>query len=410
MSGSGEEDEEGTILLDAVLARSLAAAPAPEAAHGPPPEAPAAPVAAAQPPRQPAAPVAPPSIAQALRAGDPALSRDRGNLAPRERLARQPERFDLDQGIAVAAHGADARDLRYRSTARLSHAQGAIVQAEPGTRSLTLGAFGLIGPGGVLPRHQTATVAAELRKRSAALHAFLDMLGGRFAGLLAKAGAKYRPTSDPAAADRALAAAVGVGTGHLAPRAGAPLEALLYHAGHLAARTRSAERLRAMLEEEAGGRVELVEFTGGWLRLPETERTRLGIPASGALGLARAKPGAGQHSALGQGATLGAQVWDAPSRFLIRIGPLPRETFEALLPGTPGHARLVALTRMAVGLDTGFALNPILAAGEVPALALGSPRPGGPGTLGGGRLGWSSWLTPARPRRRDGDEPVFDAR
>ncbi|MFT8246346.1 type VI secretion system baseplate subunit TssG [Roseomonas sp. BN140053] len=316
--------------------------------------------------------------------------------SPRDRLARTPGRFDLDQGIAVAAHGVDARDLHYRTSARLAHAEGAIVQADPAARTLTLATFGLIGPGGVLPRHHTATVATELRKRSAALHAFLDMLGGRFAGLWAKAGAKYRPTRDPQPAERALSAALGLGTPHLTERAGAPEPALLFHAGNLSARTRSAERLRAMLEEEAGGAVELVEFAGGWLRLPEEERTRLG-------GRGRRGGVPGQHSALGQGAVLGGQVWDAQSRFIVRIGPLPREAFEALLPGTPGHARLLALCRLHVGLDTGFALNPVLAREDVPALRLGA-------AAAGARLGWSSWLTRPTPRRRDGTEPIFDAR
>ncbi|WP_419897444.1 type VI secretion system baseplate subunit TssG [Roseomonas sp. USHLN139] len=307
-------------------------------------------------------------------------------MTPLERLVRTPQRFELDQAIDIVSGQGDPRALRYRSTARLAHPTAAVVAADPARRQLTLGAFGLIGPGGVLPRHHTATVAQEKRKRSEALHAFVDLLGGRFAGLWAAAGRKYRPTRDPLPAERALAAAIGLGTPHLAPRAGVPAAALLFHAGNLAPRMRSAERLRALLQEEVGFPVELEEFAGGWLRLPDSERSRLGAGR--------------QHNALGLSTALGAQVWDAQSRFVIRIGPLPRLDFEALLPGTPRHHRLVALTRLHVGLDTGFAINLVLAAAAVPAMALGA---------GGGRLGWTSWMGQAAPRRRDAAEAIFEA-
>lgn len=318
--------------------------------------------------------------------------------SPQRALRETPERFDVDQAVAVAAHGRPVRALRFRTSARLAHAEAAVSQADPDTGTLVLQTFGLIGPGGVLPRHHTATVAAELRKRSAALHAFLDLLGGRFAAMWFLSGAKYRPTRDPTVAERALAAAVGLGTPGLVERSGLPLPAALFHAGNLAARSRSGERLRAMLEEECGATTRLREFAGGWLRLPETEQTRLGG------GSPRER---GQHAVLGGGAVLGAQVWDAQSRFVVRVGPLSRSEFEALLPGTPRHRRLVGLARLSVGLDTAFALNPVLAGAEVPPLPLlGTPRPAEPAA----RLGWSSWLTAPAPRTTDAAEALFDAR
>jgi type VI secretion system protein ImpH len=323
--------------------------------------------------------------------GDPPPSPALRPLAPVQRLAREPTRFVLDQAVDVAARvaGSDPLELRYRSWPRLGLPAGEVVQARPETGELTVAAFGLIGPGGVLPRHITATVGAELRKRSTALHAFLDMNARRFVGLYAKAGAKYRPTRNPEPAETVLAAAIGMATPGLEGRIAPPMPALLYHAGNLAARTRSAERLRAMLEEEIGGRVDIVEFAGGWVRLPEEEQTRLGGGR------------AGQHGALGQGAAAGSQVWDPQARFVIRIGPLRRAAFEALLPGTPRHRTLVDLTRLFVGLDVGFALNLVLAKEEIPPLSLGG---------GVARLGQTSWLGSVAPRPRDGTEPMFDAR
>lgn len=307
--------------------------------------------------------------------------------SPREKLAAEPARFSLDQAVAVLAPGRDPVELSYRTQARLGAPGGEVAGSNVATGEITTPTFGLIGPGGVLPRHYTATVAAEARKRSTALHSFLDMLARRFTGLFVKAGAKYRPARDPVPAERVLAAASGLGTPHLVARLATPLPALLYHAGALAARSRSAERLRGLLTEETGTPVEIVEFAGGWIRLPEAEQSRMA---------ARGRPGA--NCGLGVDAALGAQAWDPSARFLLRLGPLKLKEFEALLPGAPLHGRLVELIRLQVGLEQDFALNPVLAADQVPPLKLG---------LGGARLGWTGWLTTPRPRRTDAREALL---
>ncbi len=312
------------------------------------------------------------------------------NAAPRDRLHREATRFTLDQAAHLLAPRGDVMALQYRSVLRLAYPAGEVGPLRAGSLQLSTPTFGLIGAGGVLPRHYTALVGTEQRKRSEALHRFLDLNGSRFTGLFVKAGEKYRPTRDPVPAERALGAVIGLATPHLAGRLGLPLPTLLVHAGNLAARSRSAARLQAMLEEETGARVEIEEFAGGWLRLPRSEQTRLA-------GGGRGRGATGQHAILGQGAVIGAETWDSQARFIIRLGPLDRASFAALLPGTPRHARILALTRLFTGLDTGFAINPVLAAGEIPPLALGQ-----------GRLGWSSWLTAPRPRRRDGGEAHFD--
>lgn len=297
-----------------------------------------------------------------------------------ETLTTHPNRFDLDQATFVVARGRDPVELPFGSVPRLSLPLAEVASAEVETGALATPLFGLIGPGGSLPRHYTATTGAELRKRSQALHAFLDLLARRFTGMWVKAGAKYRPTRDPAPTERALDALIGMGTSGLDRRLAVPGESLRFHAGHLAARTRSAERLRAMLAEEAGSEVEIVEFAGGWLRLPPTEQSRLGQA----------------HSRLGVDVAAGAQVWDPQARFLIRLGPLDAATFARLLPGRPLFERLCGLTRLFVGPEQDFVINPILAADAVPATRTGAA---------GGRLGLTSWMGQSRPRTR----PAGDA-
>ncbi|WP_203073927.1 type VI secretion system baseplate subunit TssG [Falsiroseomonas ponticola] len=308
--------------------------------------------------------------------------------SPRERLAREPARFSLDQAAAIVAPGRDPTEIDFRTSARLGAPGGEVSAAVPEERQITTPTFGLIGPGGVLPRHYTAMVGAEARRRSTALHRFLDLLARRFTGLFVKARAKYRPARDPAPAERVLAAAAGLGTPHLVQRLATPLPALLYHAGALASRSRSAERLRGLLAEEAGMPVRIVEFAGGWVRLPASEQSRL--PRGGR------KAGGGQ---LGIDVVAGAQIWDPSARFLIEIGPLSLPQFQALLPGSPLHARLVELVRLQLGLEQDFAFNPILAAKAVPPLALGG--------AGGARLGWTSWMTSPHPRGRDAAEAML---
>ncbi|MBB5690636.1 type VI secretion system baseplate subunit TssG [Roseomonas alkaliterrae] len=315
-------------------------------------------------------------------------------LSPVERLRREPARFDIDQAamIALAASGLprdEPEELRLRTGTRLAMPGGAVLAAKPAEGELTLGTFGLTGAGGALPRHHSAMVAAEQRKRSLALHAFLDMLGRRTTGLYVKAGAKYRPTRNPEPTERALSAAIGMATPHLVDRLRLPKQALLYHAGNLAARSRSAERLRAMLEAETGRRVEIEEFAGGFIRLPESEQTRL--PKG------RDAP---QHAALGVSAAAGAQVWDPQARLIIRFGPLGRAEFESLLPGTPAWLRITQLARLFVGPDTAFAVNLVLRADEVPAANLAA----------GARLGWTSWMGASRPRRKDARDALFEPR
>ena len=53
-----------------------------------------------------------------------------------------------------------------------------------------------------------------------------------------------------------------------------------------------------------------------------------------------------QHAALGVSAVAGSQVWDPQARFIIRFGPLTRQEFEALLPGTPAWLTVTQLARL----------------------------------------------------------------
>ena len=333
------------------------------------------------------------------------------------RLLADPRRFSFDAAVRVLTHARRQPDPA--EAARFGTAPGlafpgndiTAVRAGPADEAphVTAALMGLTGPSGVLPRHYTEAVVASLRGRSRALHEFLDILSHRMVAFFARAGAKYRPhrVADTAAlsggalsgagtdpvAD-ALLALTGYGMPYLADRLPTGPAPLQHYAGLFAARPRSADRLASLTSDWLGRPVIVEQFAGAWLALPPDQRTRL---ASG-LQL-------GAFSRLGEDAAIGVRAWDPQARFVLRVGPLDLAAFQALLPDRPALREFVSLVRAYVGFEVGFAVNPVLARGEVPALALRADADPPP------RLGWNTWLPSESRAGRRGDaaDAVFEA-
>ena len=265
---------------------------------------------------------------------------------------------------------------------------------------VTVGLMGLTGPSGVLPRHYTEIVTQTLRSRSTAMRDFFDMLSHRFVAFFAGGGMKYRPARAAEAVQekagdqvsKALLALTGYGTAHLVERLAAGSDPLLHYAGLFAMRPRSADRLGALISDWLGMKVEVQEFAGAWLSLPPDQRTRLS--ANGA------------WCRLGVDAAAGVRAWDPQARIILRIGPLDLAAFQRLLPDRVALHRLVSLVRAYVGFELGFAINPVLAARQVPPLRLNATAEPPP------LLGWNTWVPgPAGgfTTRGDAADAVFEA-
>ncbi|HYR09595.1 MAG TPA: type VI secretion system baseplate subunit TssG, partial [Longimicrobium sp.] len=189
----------------------------------------------------------------------------------------------------------------------------------------------------------------------------------------------------------ALWALIGLGTPHLRDRMpGVDDRALLARAGLLARQPRSEAGLAGLLADHFGVPVAVEPLVGRWLAMPEDEWTRIGR--------------GGAHRSLGTDAVLGRRVWDPQAAVRIRLGPLPLDVYESLLPagrtaaGPPEGAALAQLrelVRFYAGVETSFVLTLVLDADQAPPMRL--PRAG---SANAPRLGWTSWLA------ADGDPPV----
>lgn len=381
------------------------------------------------------------------------------------RLMRQPQRFRFDAGVRVLMHAAGtsdpARAVRFRSVPGLGFPGADITAVREGRGAgpvqLTTPVMGLTGATGMLPRYYTEALAQTLRDRSRAMHDFVDLLSNGMVTHFARAGIKYRlaravetarlshtpppepqpepppgdpdlpepPLGDDQAPDdlsAALAPAdppappappipararpdalpadpvammllslTGYATGHLRGRLAAGTDPLLHYAGLLTMRPRSADRLAALASDWLGRRVEVVQFAGAWLTLGPDQQTSMPIGRR-----------AGQFNQLGVNAAAGTRAWDMQARVVLRIGPLDRDAFAALLPDRPALRQLVSLVRAFLGFETAFAINPVLSADAISDMQLGGDA--------APRLGWNTWM-PTPGRRREGDvaEAIFEA-
>ena len=197
-------------------------------------------------------------------------------------------------------------------------------------------------------------------------------------------------------ADRRRASAfTGYGTAHLESRLAVGPDVLRHYAGFFAARPRSSSRLASMVSDYLGRPVEVREFAGAWLPIAPDQQSRL---PRGRV------PGA--FCELGVNAAIGTRAWDQQARFIVRIGPLSRSEFEALLPDKKRLPALVSLIRAYVGWEADFAINLVLDAPQIPTLSLGGGQADAP------RLGWTSLATSSTATIRGrayADETMFSA-
>lgn len=253
--------------------------------------------------------------------------------------------------------------------------------------------MGLAGALGALPTHYTHLLSDPgLRNQTAPVRDFLDIFNHRLISLFYRAWEKYRfaiayERGEPDAFSQDLFCLIGMGTGGLQRRLGISDEILLYYAGLLSQRPRSAVGLEGILQDYFGVPVTVDQFTGEWFLMNVDALTSLGL--------------GGQNNQLGVNAALWERVWDPQARFRVKFGPLTYQQFQDFLPTSDAYRHAVELTRFYVGEEFSFDVQPVLKAEEVPFCALGANQ--------SMRLGWGMWLK-TQPFESDTSQPVFAAR
>jgi len=251
--------------------------------------------------------------------------------------------------------------------------------------------LGLFGPEGAMPLHMTRWILARQAERwfdggqgeATADTTFLDfcnMLQHRQLAFFWRAWGDLHPEVqvEHAAGGRVMAMlATLAGTGLPGPREAnrdsADPDLALRQATALAAQVNGVERLTGYLADLLKVPVRLVEFVGHWMDVPDPLQTRLGQA----------------FCALGRGAMAGKRVFQRQDRAELRLGPLPRATYLALVRDGAAMAALRRAIRFAAGSDIEFDLRLVLAADEVP-----EPR------IGACALGQTTWIGAASGKDR----------
>jgi type VI secretion system protein ImpH len=284
--------------------------------------------------------------------------------------------------------------MRFRAYLSLGFPGSEIIRVqqqplEQGRRwQLVVGFMGLTGSTGVLPFHYTEILFQRLKLRDESLRDFLDMFNHRTVSLFFQAGVKYRL---PIAYERhkllqqrrekldththAILSLLGLGTDHQLDQLKIHHETLVYFAGLLSQRTRSADGLGRMLSHYFAVPVKIEEFVGEWHDLIDDVRSRLPYPGNPL----------GQNACLGRSAILGGKGWFAQGKIRVVLGPLNHEQFQQFAPGTSNLRQLHELVQLYSGteLDTEYVLQ--VARRHIPNRI--QLRQATPPTIG-----WDTWL------------------
>jgi len=231
--------------------------------------------------------------------------------------------------------------------------------------------LGLYGQATPLPTFYTEELIDEEAADSSASRDFLDIVNSHIYGLFAEIARKYRlyyqidERRNGGIEERLHSLA---GHGEEVHRAGLPEpRTLLRHLGLFAQHPRSALGLRTLLTDALGMPVEVVSAIPRTIAVPPEDRFSLGAGGT-----------------LGGGCCIGSETMDRSGKFRVEIGPLDRDHFAALLPGTPARKRLDLLVSLYVSDELLYDVELILAPGEAPLALLGSTC--------GARLGWDVWV------------------
>lgn len=248
--------------------------------------------------------------------------------------------------------------------------------------------FGLFGPNGPLPPHVTEyAYERQLHYGDQTIAAFCNLFHHRLISFFYRAWSANQKAVDLDRAEEQryatyIGSFFGIGMDSLQQRDAVADWAKLYFAGRLAAQTRNAEGLEAILQEYFAIRTRIETFVGRWMDLPPDSVCQLGQSED--------------TGRLGMTTIVGSRFWECQLNFRIHMGPMKLRDYERMLPGGQAFARLKYWVLNYCSEHFFWDIQLVLEAGEVPQTCLGQS----------GRLGWTTWLK-TRPFTRDAGDLVL---
>jgi type VI secretion system protein ImpH len=321
-----------------------------------------------------------------------------------EKLRREPYSFDFFQALRLLERfhpekksvgqfvhpGAEVAHFRAHPSLAFPASQIQDLESpEDGPARMLVNFMGLIGPEGVLPNPYTSLIIERQRDGDNTLSDFLDIFNHRIISLFYRAWRKYRvdvacERGEREQFSRQLLSLLGLGTEGMRDRQTVSDELLIYYAGLLGQRPRSAQALQQILSDYFDVPVAIEQFSGGWYRLDRETQCRISEENT-------------DSGELGFGAVVGDEMWNQQSRVRIVIGPLSLDRYADFLPDGQSFEPLRGWVRFFSNDEWDFEVKLILEREQVPACTLGADGVSGP------QLGWVSWVKSAPFQRDPGD-------
>ncbi|MHC4529650.1 MAG: type VI secretion system baseplate subunit TssG, partial [Planctomycetota bacterium] len=189
---------------------------------------------------------------------------------------------------------------------------------------LVVNFFGLLGTNGPMPLSVTEYVHDRLNNyKDRALASFLDIFNHRMVSLFYRAWAcNQQAASHDRGEDRFafyIGSLFGIAPDSFRNRDVVPDIAKLHYAGRLSSPTDNAEGLREILQDYTGVPVQIEEFVGQWIDLPQEYRCQLARSC--------------ENTVVGSTLIVGSHFYDCQQKFRIKLGPMDLCDYERLLPG-----------------------------------------------------------------------------
>ena len=282
----------------------------------------------------------------------------------------------LAKADAIGGKPAEVR-LRPDLSLAFPAADVAGIERDGESYRLTATFLGLYGPASPLPTFYTEELLDEAANDASTSREFLDIVNHRLFALFHQCSVKYRlfhqvkESGNEELLER-LFCLIGLGEPVMRQVFPDP-KSLLRHSPLLIQNARSALGLKTVLAHDLELPVQVTQCVPRRVPVPADQRLLLGMSGS----------------SLGTDTVIGSEVSDVTGKFRVHVGPLGRDEFDALLPGTSSRQQLGRLIGLYVNEPLAWDVELVLAPGATPAATLGTPA--------GSRLGWDSWIGAGDP-------------